>query len=368
MSEPRGGAPSEPLRGEVVEGDVVRVYGWEWTDTEPRRGLPWIGIFLVVFGVLLLLEQYFPALETAGSFFFLAIGIAFLVSWAVNRGMPSLYIGSIVTALALPDLIEATGLVSGTGLGTLCLGIAFLFIAAVRIAQGAGFGWQAVVGLVLAAIGGSQLAVTGLSDHPRRRRRVPPAPGAAHPKGVVVADPPVRVEPATDVSEETPAERSWRDGIRRPSLPIVGVLLIALGILLLLERLFPGIGLVQLIGLAAGAFALIAWWSSRNRALLYTGIVLVALCLPALLQAVGIMRGPGWGLLLLGGALIGIAVFRPGATLGWTFSIGGILAVLGLALVIAGGIFEWILPIAVIGLGVLVIARAMAPNAPAELT
>ena len=162
MSERR----TEPLQGEVIDGGV-RVYGWEWNDIGGPRGksrLPWFGIFLVVFGALLLLRYVFPSLETAGSLLFLAAGLAFLVSWLVNRGVGSLYLGSIITALAAPDLLAAAGIVSGPGVGTLCLGIAFLFIALVRAASGGGWGWQAGLGAILAAIGGSSLVVPGLSD------------------------------------------------------------------------------------------------------------------------------------------------------------------------------------------------------------
>ena len=162
MSERR----TEPLQGEVIDGGV-RVYGWEWNDIGGPRGksrLPWFGIFLVVFGALLLLRYVFPSLETAGSLLFLAAGLAFLVSWLVNCGVGSLYLGSIITALAAPDLLAAAGIVSGPGVGTLCLGIAFLFIALVRAASGGGWGWQAGLGAILAAIGGSSLVVPGLSD------------------------------------------------------------------------------------------------------------------------------------------------------------------------------------------------------------
>ena len=39
----------------------VRVYHWEWGPDDTRRpGLPWIGIFLLVFGGLLLIQQLVP--------------------------------------------------------------------------------------------------------------------------------------------------------------------------------------------------------------------------------------------------------------------------------------------------------------------
>src|SRR6187402_523847 len=55
----------------------VRVYQWEWgTDNEHRPGLPWIGIFLLVLGGLLLLQQVFPQFAAVGSVIVLAIGLA----------------------------------------------------------------------------------------------------------------------------------------------------------------------------------------------------------------------------------------------------------------------------------------------------
>jgi hypothetical protein len=138
----------------------VRVYGWSWgTDVERRPGLPWLGIFLLVFGLLLLVERLLPGFEFAGSAFVVAIGMAFLVRWAVDRrSVGSLYIGAIVTALGMPGLLEGLDIVAGPGLGQLCLGVAFLGIAAVRAAGGGGVGWQAWLGVILAVLGASQLA------------------------------------------------------------------------------------------------------------------------------------------------------------------------------------------------------------------
>jgi hypothetical protein len=156
----------EPVSGDVIEGHTIRAYSWEWTDLGGPRGrgrVPWFGIFLVVFGLLLLLSQLYPSLEAAGSLIFLAAGLAFLVSWLVNRGVGSLDLGAIITALAAPGLLEAAGVVEGAGVGALCLGIAFLFIALVRAVSGGGWGWQAVLGAVLFAIGASSVALPGLA-------------------------------------------------------------------------------------------------------------------------------------------------------------------------------------------------------------
>jgi len=158
-----------PVSGEVIEAPTspgVHAYGWEWSDVGGPRGrsrLPWFGIFLVVFGILLLGQLWFPALATAGSLLFLAVGVAFLVSWVVNRGVASLYLGSIIVALAAPGLLAAAGIVEGTGVGTLCLGVAFLFIAAVRWVSGSGVGWQAALGGLLVVIGATSFALPALA-------------------------------------------------------------------------------------------------------------------------------------------------------------------------------------------------------------
>ena len=146
------------------EGNV-RVYQWEWgTDNEHRPGLPWIGIFLLVFGGLLLLQQVFPQFAAVGSVIVLAIGVAFLVKWAVDRGTASLYAGSIITALSVPGLLNAAG-IEANGLTTFSLGMAFLFIAAVRLITGGGVGWQIWFGGLLAVIGGAQIANAPLGGY-----------------------------------------------------------------------------------------------------------------------------------------------------------------------------------------------------------
>jgi hypothetical protein len=149
-------APGSGGRGAGPGG--LRVHRWEWGPDGTRRpGLPWIGIFLVVFGGLLLVQQAYPELESAGSFLVLAIGLAFLVRWALDRGRGSLYAGVIITALAAPGVLNAAG-IHASGLGTLSFGIAFLFIAAVRAASGGGWGWQLWFGGLLALVGGASIS------------------------------------------------------------------------------------------------------------------------------------------------------------------------------------------------------------------
>ena len=142
----QGRSPAEP--------PGTRVYTWEWGPDGGRQpGLPWIGIFLLVFGALLLIQQLVPNARGLGSLLVLAVGLAFVVKWALDRGTGSLYAGAIITALAVPGLVEAALGREIDGLGTFALGLAFLFIAAVRSATRGGLGWQAWFGGLLVLMG-----------------------------------------------------------------------------------------------------------------------------------------------------------------------------------------------------------------------
>jgi hypothetical protein len=143
----------------------VRVYGWRWGPDEARRpGLPWIGIFLVVFGGILLIDQMLPEYSRVGNASLLAAGLASLLVWVLRRGTIALYAGAFLTALALPGTIEGLqGHDLGPGWGTLFFGLAFLFIGAVRAWRNGGVGWQAFYGTILVLIGGSQIAKPDLA-------------------------------------------------------------------------------------------------------------------------------------------------------------------------------------------------------------
>ena len=154
--------PSEPPR--QVSGPVA-VYGWRWGPDEQRRpGLPWIGVFLIVFGGLLLLETLLPDFKSLGDVALLAAGVASLVVWALRRGTLPLYAGAFLTALALPGTIEALGVPLGPGWGTFFFSLAFLFVALVRWARGGGVGWQALYGSILLLIALSEILRPDLSS------------------------------------------------------------------------------------------------------------------------------------------------------------------------------------------------------------
>jgi hypothetical protein len=153
----------EPLRETVQpppEAGPVRSYTWEWGREEDRRPrLPWIGIFLVIYGALLLVDRLAAQYLVASNLLVLAAGLAFLIIWLLRRGTFPLYAGAFLTASAIPGLVKSLNYDLGTGFGTLCYGLALLFIALVRATRGGGVGWQALIGVLLVALGGSELAL-----------------------------------------------------------------------------------------------------------------------------------------------------------------------------------------------------------------
>jgi hypothetical protein len=147
------------------ESGGIRTYGWQWGPDEDRQPrLPWIGIFLVVLGGLLLLDRALPEYVSLGNVIVLAAGLAFLLLWLLRRSTFALYAGAFLTAAAIPNLIEALTAREFDGLGTLCFGIAFLFIAGVRASRGGGIGWQALIGGLLVLLGAAQLALPNMAD------------------------------------------------------------------------------------------------------------------------------------------------------------------------------------------------------------
>ncbi len=163
--EPLPNTTQKPDQPPPPESGPVRSYGWQWGREEDRRPqLPWIGVFLVIYGALLLVDRAANQYMVPGNLLVLSAGLAFLILWLLRKGTFSLYAGSFLTASAVPGLVEGIGYNAPDGLGTLAFGVALLFIAVVRMTRGGGIGWQALLGALLVALGGSQLALPSAAE------------------------------------------------------------------------------------------------------------------------------------------------------------------------------------------------------------
>jgi hypothetical protein len=153
-----GGSTATPAGGPTGTPGTAYVRSWSWSRGDARPGLPWIGLFLVLFGGLLLLGQLVPGFHVAGSALGVAAGLAFLLAWATNRGRWGLYPGIFILSLSLPSFLIDLGLIQNApGWSTLFLGIGLLAIALARWHSRGGVGWQGVFGAILALVGGADL-------------------------------------------------------------------------------------------------------------------------------------------------------------------------------------------------------------------
>lgn len=153
----------------------------------------------------------------------------------------------------------------------------------------------------------------------------------------------------------------WSYERRGPSVPLLGIFLVALGAILVVEQVAPGAVTLGFGGvvLALGIALLVSW--ARGGWGLYPGILLVAISLPGLLIELDVLPDrDGYSTLLLGVGLLLVAIarLRDSRGVGWQGIVGGVLVVFGAAAVLVPtGVGSLLVPALLIGFGLLVILR-----------
>jgi hypothetical protein len=149
---------------------AVRVDSWSFDGSWPgsRRGVPLLGLFLIVLGLFLAAGQLFREAQIGASAFFLTVGLLLVFVGLRDRSDLTLYAGVFVTALATSNLLSSLSVIRGSGWGTLFLGIGVLAIALIRSSAGRRWGWALGIGGLMALWGGSEIAASNL-DFPTDR-------------------------------------------------------------------------------------------------------------------------------------------------------------------------------------------------------
>ncbi len=146
----------------------------------------------------------------------------------------------------------------------------------------------------------------------------------------------------------------------RGGVPVLGIVLVVLGLLFLLQQLVPGTSFWSWAALALGGVGVATWLFDRRRTgMLQVGLVLVAAGIASPLEAVGLISGAGWSTLFVGLTLLVIGIVRRTGGIPWQVWIGGLLTLIGASQTIlddVGG--GWVFPAAVIAVGALLILRA----------
>ena len=194
MNEPRNVTPgwSDPGAGRDSSG-------WSWDGRGRGRGIPWLGVLLVLVGIALLVQYFVPGLS-AGTLVLLAIAVAFLAGWLIGGAWAAMVPALLVLALGVAELIEDLALFGPPGedvpgLASSALAIALVAIWLISAARGRRSMWPlwgaAIFGLIgLAQLSGRLVGIPSLSGlwpvliilvgvllllNARRERR-PPAP------------------------------------------------------------------------------------------------------------------------------------------------------------------------------------------------
>jgi hypothetical protein len=129
--------------------------------------------------------------------------------------------------------------------------------------------------------------------------------------------------------------RGWGtepDDRARSTVPWIGLVLVALGLLFLADEFLPAIRVASsLVFLAIGVGLLGLWLVRRRTAALYAGALITALAVPSVLRDLGIVAGGGWTTLSLGVGFLFIALVRYTEHGGWGWQawVGGILVLVG---------------------------------------
>jgi hypothetical protein len=144
---------------------VIASNGWSFEGSwgSRRGGVPLLGLFLIVFGLLLVAGEFVSLAEYGTAAFLLAIGVVLIVSGIRDKSDLSLYGGVFMAALAVASFLSAAGLIHGDGWGTLFVGIGFMGVSIWRPARGIRIGWAFILGAVLALWGGLQVAESSFS-------------------------------------------------------------------------------------------------------------------------------------------------------------------------------------------------------------
>jgi hypothetical protein len=163
---------------------------------------------------------------------------------------------------------------------------------------------------------------------------------------------------------------SWGFESGRPSaarrVPLLGVFLIAFGLLLAAGQLFSAAQLgASALFLALGVVLVAAGLRNHSDFSLYAGVVVAALALSDVLTGTGLVHGPGWGMLLLGIAVAAIALIRAATRrrLGWSLLLGGLMVLWGGSEVAASNLNfaadRYLGPLLVVLLGAYLVSRSM---------
>jgi hypothetical protein len=128
---------------------------WRWASARDRTA--WLGIFLALLGIGLLVERFLPGLRLA-TLIVLALGLAAAAVWLVWRWAWAMVPAFLLIALGVGQLIEDLDLLSGEGWGALFVGAALAVLWATGRRRDGRHGWAFWPAVIFILVGIAQLS------------------------------------------------------------------------------------------------------------------------------------------------------------------------------------------------------------------
>jgi len=151
-------AAGDPTTSSRASWDAADAYRVEWRalDWSPRRRVPILGLFLLVLGLALLVDQLTPVSFSA--IVLGALAAAFGAAWVVWHMRWAVTPTIVLVALFLPDLLGDLGVLVGDGWTSLALAVAFGIVWLIGRSQGRTRRWQVWLAIFFGLVGVTQLS------------------------------------------------------------------------------------------------------------------------------------------------------------------------------------------------------------------
>jgi hypothetical protein len=171
MSEPRNvtpdeawpeGSPPDVGAADAAGAAAKQPEWWGGGWDNRQRGFPILGVLLVVIGLGLLVQWFFPQVG-AGTLILMALGLAFLGAWLTGRSWFAMVPGFLLLALGSAGLVEDLGLIKPAnedvpGLTSTALAIGFLAIFVIARLGNRRWLWPLWAAAIFGIIGIAQLS------------------------------------------------------------------------------------------------------------------------------------------------------------------------------------------------------------------
>jgi hypothetical protein len=128
---------------------------WRWASARDRTA--WLGIFLALLGIGLLVERFLPGLRLA-TLIVLALGLAAAAVWLVWRWGWAMIPAFLLVALGVGQLIEDLDLLPGEGWGALLVGAALAVLWITGRRRDGRHGWAFWPAVIFILVGIAQLS------------------------------------------------------------------------------------------------------------------------------------------------------------------------------------------------------------------